>query len=166
MPSLWMLAQWRYPGHLNTQGSPPVIVNQIMIPWLHCTVISVTQPFRYILYRAVTNLEAVLLFFCFFFPKYRNSIRYCVSYIFFSFLHLSLRALSGRHGTLSGWMSARSSILFRYVGTVSPGPFCLWQSGMPSTPCLTTLQINSMLWKRYAGSAVEADTASLFLNAA
>lgn len=64
MPSLWMLAQWRYPGHLNTQGSPRVIVNQIMIPWLHCIVISVTQPFRYILYHAVTNLEASALF-CF-----------------------------------------------------------------------------------------------------
>lgn len=98
MPSLWMLAQWRYPGHLNTQGSPRVIVNQIMIPWLHCIVICVTQPFQYILYHAVTNLEAVVFLFLFGgggecwsqnLSVYRSSIRYCVSYIFFAFTSLS-----------------------------------------------------------------------------
>lgn len=55
-----MLAHWRYPGHLNTQGLPLVIVNQIMMPWLHCIVISVMQPLQYIMYYTLTDPEDIV----------------------------------------------------------------------------------------------------------
>lgn len=146
-----MLAQWRYPGHLNTQGLPLVIVNQIMMPRLHCIVISVIQPFQRSLFPTMTNPEAIVSFFIYFEWSRQNWL-ICIRSVCITCFPLSfpsLRALSGRHGTSSGRMSTWSKYSPQgRLNSSTVSAFCRWQSAMPSTPCSITPRINWMLWKR------------------
>lgn len=149
MPSLWMLAQWSYPGHLNTQGLPLVIVNQIMMPWLHCIVISVIQPFQHCFLQWRTRKPLCLyLFFWMVTPELVNMHPICLTHVFSTFFPLSQGSVR------QTWYVVRAD---EYIRQYSPQgrlnsptvfAFCRWQSAMPSTPCSITPRINWMLWKR------------------
>lgn len=146
-----MLAQWSYPGHLNTQGLPLVIVNQIMMPWLHCIVISVIQPFQHsVSYNDEPGSHCVFiyLFFWMVTPELVNMHPICLSHMFSTFFPLSQGSVR------QTWYVVRTD---EYMRQYSPQgrlnsptlfAFCRWQSAMPSTPCSIMPRINWMLWKR------------------